>query len=158
VKTQVTAPEVRAAALACAKSDVLPVEITWQLLKRLADHLDLVLDDNTRDGRLDLSRFTGQVRRELDKLVAAGELAKDINGRSARYWKPEAYRAHQDELAARRAEHEAACRFWKRISQEMALYGFQSTAAAGKPPQFSHDDWLRIIEAVEAARAAQGQS
>lgn len=150
-----TADEVRAVALAYVKSQLYPVTINYSLLRVLAERLDLVLDDNTTNGRLNLYRFTGQVRRELDKLADRGELAKDIYHRAARFWKPEAYEAHLAAEAAKRAERDADRRFWLRIGQELALYGFQSTAGPGKPLQFSHDTWLAVIEAVEAARAAK---
>ena len=158
MRTQVPADEVQAAALAYVRSEVRPVSVHYGVIRKLAERLDLELNDGTRQGRADLHLFIGQVRRALDKLADCGSLVKEVSGGSASFWKPEAWEARQAAEAARRAEREADRRRWERIGQEMALYGFQSTAGPGKPLQFSHDDWLRIIEAVEAARAAQGRS
>lgn len=44
---------------------------------------------------------------------------------------------------------------WERISQEMALHGFEATSEPGQSLQYSLEDWRRIIAAVEVARAAR---
>lgn len=100
-------PEVVEAVRAHASGCGHAIQADWQLFVPLAESLDFSVAQHTHDERAATEKFTGQVRRALNKLAADGTLVKQSDGHTARFYTPDALARHQDEQQRREAEQQA---------------------------------------------------
>ena len=112
--------------------------VRWTLANRL---------DGSKDRRGNLtSRFTAQVKRELDRLAETGELVKSGSGRELRYRTRPQQQAHERSIADYRAASERMNERRTRHVSALVALGYSPRKTSDGYIAVEPDDWDSIIE------------
>lgn len=145
MRTEAPYAEVLEAVRAAVPVSKRPPEAEWSFLREVAGALDLGTDTGTS-----WDRFTGQVRRALNKLADEGVLVKAAEGRGVRFYRPDEWRQLEGQREREAAGQQVQLALWGRLHDELGLHGFLSTAPRGKPVSLAAGDWLRLLQVLDA--------
>lgn len=129
---------------------------SYHVMDKVASRLDsstVFPQNNWRFGAV-YDRFTGRVKRALDKLAADGVLVRygdgdrlpngNTNYRSVRYYTPEAVREAETERDRKQAALDAISQRWDAVSGKLANLGY-FWSGDGTDHKLSLADWEQLL-------------